>query len=131
MMKFLMLATGAVVGAISRYFIGTWFNTADFPYGTMLINIAGCLVIGFFGTLATEKITVDPNLRIAVQIGFLGSFTTFSSFGYETLRLLESNNLKGAMLNFLGNNGLGLLAVWLGIAAARALEIGKIGGISR
>lgn len=130
-MRLVLLAIGAVLGAFSRYFLGAWLNTADFPIGTMVINVTGCLAIGFFATLVTEKIAVDANMRIAIQIGFLGSYTTFSSFGYETLRLAESGLTARAVLNFLGNNGLGLAAVWLGMVAARALQVGVVGRVVR
>jgi len=120
--KLIMLAIGAILGAFSRYFLGGWLNTTDFPYGTLLINVSGCLVIGLFGTLASEKLSIDPNLRIAIQIGFLGSYTTFSSFGYETLRFFDEGNLRAALLNVLGNNGIGLIAVWIGMVMARALN---------
>lgn len=125
------LAVGAVLGALSRYFLGTWLNTAGFPYGTMWVNVTGCLIIGFFGTLVSERITVDPNLRLAIQVGFLGSYTTFSSFGYETLRLLDAGHGGRALLNLLGNNGLGLGAVWLGMLAARALPVAQVGPMAR
>lgn len=118
-MRYIFLAVGAILGALSRYFLSGWLNTSGFPYGTLIVNVSGCLVIGIFGTLAAEKLIIDPNIKIAVQTGFLGSYTTFSSFGYETLRFLDEKNLKMAVLSFIGNNTLGLAAVWAGITVAR------------
>jgi fluoride exporter len=129
-MRLLLLAIGAVLGAFSRYYLGTRLNTAHFPYGTLLINVSGCLVIGFFGVLATERLAISPNLRVAIQIGFLGSYTTFSSFGYETWRMLDDGRLGAALVSFAATNGLGFAAVALGAVAARALALAQAGGMT-
>lgn len=120
-----MLAAGAVLGAGSRYYLGLWLASklgAGFPYGTFLVNVTGCLVLGFFGTMAAERAAFVPTeLRMLVAVGFAGSFTTFSTFGYETIRLLEEGELLLALSYSLGSVLAGLVAVYLGVVVARVL----------
>lgn len=124
-MNFLMLATGAVLGASSRYYLGLWIASrlgTGFPYGTFLINVTGSLVLGFFGTLALDRAAVIPTeLRLLVAVGFAGSYTTFSTYTFETLRLLEDGDFLLALLYALGSVLAGLLSVYLGVVIARAL----------
>lgn len=118
-MKLLLLALGAILGAFSRYWVGTLIDKPSFPYATLFVNVAGCLFIGFFATLVTERLVVDPNIKAAVQIGFLGSFTTFSSFGFETIKLMTAGRFGLAFINIAVNNLLGLGAVWCGTVLGR------------
>lgn len=124
-MQFLYISIGAILGANLRYLVGLWAAQrlgAGFPYGTLLVNIAGCLIIGFFYGLGESRITITPELRLFFAIGFLGAFTTFSTFGYETFSLVRSGELVMALIYFAGNNLAGLLAVLLGMALARWLS---------
>jgi CrcB protein len=126
-MQYLWIGLGGFLGANARYLLQQWAAGrwgADFPYGTLLANISGSLVIGFFLTLATGRLAVSPELRLFVTVGFLGGFTTFSSFSLETFRLFEQSGWQLAGLNFLGNTVLGLLGVVLGIFLARLIQGG-------
>lgn len=121
----LMLALGAVTGAVLRYYSSLWaasqFGTA-FPVGTLLINTAGSFVLGCFLTLATGRLALSPETRLLVATGFCGSFTTFSTFSYETLGLVEQGRYGTAALYAGGSVALGLLAVAAGAALARSLD---------
>ena len=85
-----------------------------FPLGTLLVNVAGCLTIGYVGTLLAGPLLVREEYRIAALVGFLGGFTTFSTFGWETLALLDDGEWGAAAINVLASNVLGLVAVWFG-----------------
>ncbi len=124
LVKLLAVAAGGAVGACTRYLVSLWAADrfgSDFPYGTLLVNVVGCFIIGVFLTLTTERIIVSPYWRLVVAVGFLGGLTTFSSFGYETLRLVDSANLLPALGNIALNVCVGLLATWGGMVVARAL----------
>lgn len=124
MTQFLYISVGAILGANLRFLVGLWASQqlgAGFPFGTLLVNVAGCFLIGLFYGLGETRITITPELRLFVAIGFLGAFTTFSSFGNETVNLVRSGDLALALLNVAGNNVLGLLAVLGGATLARLL----------
>ena len=124
MNRFLLIAAGAVIGANARYWIGLWAADrfgVSFPYGTLIVNIAGCFLLGMLVTLATGRVAISPEARLLVAVGFFGSFTTFSSFAVETLALAQGGALMRALLNIFANNAIGLVAAWLGIVSARAL----------
>ena len=121
MVQFLYISAGAIIGANLRYWVGLWASDhlgAAFPYGTLLVNVAGCFLIGLFYGLGASRMEITAELRLFFAIGFLGSFTTFSSFGYESISLLRSGDLWLALLNIVGNNLLGLGAVLAGLALA-------------
>ncbi len=124
MLKIVAVAVGGSIGATTRYLVSTWaagrFGTA-FPYGTLIVNIVGCFIIGAFMTAATERFIVNPYCRLIITVGFVGGLTTFSSFSYETFKLIEDGSITMVMYNLLGNFILGFLATWLGIAAVRLL----------
>jgi CrcB protein len=88
---------------------------------TFVINVSGSFIIGFFLTLVTERIAVNPNIRLAVVVGFVGAYTTFSTFEYETAKLLEHNEYLYAFLNIVLSFVIGFGAVWAGIVAAREI----------
>ena len=121
----LYVAFGGALGSVSRYLVGTWVQTAsksiDFPYGTLTVNLIGCFVIGFLSQLAETRGAFAPESRALVFIGVLGGFTTFSSFGNETVNLIRSGDLWLALINVAGNNLLGLVAVFGGVTLARLL----------
>jgi len=122
--NYLWIALGAVLGASARYFLSTQvarhFSTT-FPYGTLVINLTGSLVLGFFLIYSTERVLLDPRWRLLVAIGFCGSYTTFSSYAFETFALMEQGQWLMMGLNILVNNALCLAAVLAGAAFARGL----------
>lgn len=122
--RFLYISVGAIIGANARYLVGLWAAErfgANFPYGTFLVNVSGCFLIGLFYGLGESRITITPELRLLFAVGFLGAFTTFSSFGFESIALLRSGALWFSAVNIVGSNLLGLLAVGAGLILARAL----------
>lgn len=124
MSRIIAIGLGGFVGANLRYWLQATLAArwgADFPHGTLLINILGSFILGLFVTLATTRWVVSPNLRLFVAVGLLGGFTTFSSFTVETLTLLQGGRWLSSALYLLGNVVIGLLAALGGIALARAL----------
>ena len=124
MEKFLIISIGAVLGANARYWLGGWaaekFGTT-FPYGTLVINLTGSFILGLFITLITDRFLVDPNWRLLVAIGFLGSYTTFSSYTYESVNLILTGQPWLGLLDLFGSSFLGGLAAIAGVLLARAL----------
>ncbi len=124
MIKLALVALGGGIGATTRYLVANWTAErfgADFPYGTLIVNVVGCFIIGAFMTLTTERIIVSPYWRLLVTVGFVGGLTTFSSFSYETLKLIAEGSLTAGLLNLMLNCVVGFLATWLGIVASRAV----------
>jgi CrcB protein len=122
--KFLLIGIGGFLGANLRYAVqtgaaGQWGSS--FPYGTLVANITGSFILAFFITLATQRATVSPALRLFFAVGFLGGYTTFSSFTTETVNLLQDGTWLWGSLNLLGNLLLGFVGAFAGIVAARAL----------
>lgn len=116
------VAIGGALGSASRYLLGTWTQSLsksiDFPYGTLTVNLIGCFVIGFLSQLAEARGVFNSESRAFVFIGILGGFTTFSSFGNDTLNLLRDGETFNALANIGANVIVGLLLVWLGRTAA-------------
>jgi CrcB protein len=126
-LQYFWIGLGGFLGANARYLLQQWAAQqwgSEFPYGTLLANISGSFVIAFFLTLVTGRFTVAPEVRLFVAVGFIGGFTTFSSFAYETFRLAGQSGLWIAVLNFVGNNLLGLIGVLLGVFLAQLLQGG-------
>jgi CrcB protein len=122
--NYLWIALGAVVGASARYFLSGLIArnfSATFPYGTLLINLTGSLVLGFFLIFATERVLLDPHWRLLVAVGFCGSYTTFSSYAFESFALMEQGQWLMMGANILASNVLCLVAVLAGAALARGL----------
>jgi fluoride exporter len=119
----LAISLGAIAGALSRYYLTLWFAQRlgiNFPYGTFFINLSGCLAMGFFTTLAAEKVAIiPPELRLMVATGFLGAYTTFSTYGLESLALMRNGNLLTATSYWLGSAILGIICIQLGVFLAR------------
>jgi CrcB protein len=118
---FLIISLGAILGANCRYWVGGWaaerFGPA-FPYGNLIINLSGSFILGLFMILISERFLVDPQWRLFVAIGFLGSYTTFSSYTYESVTLILNGQYWLGLLNLFGSSLLGGLAalagIWLG-----------------
>ena len=124
MQSILWISLGAVVGANARYFFSRWVArnySATFPYGTLLINVSGSLLLGFFLVWTSERVLADPRWRLLVAIGFCGSYTTFSSYAFESMAYLQQGHGLLLLVNFAANNLLSLGAVLAGAAAARML----------
>jgi CrcB protein len=120
----LAVSAGGLLGANARYAVGLWAAErwgAFFPWGTLLINVSGSFLLGFYLTLVTERFIGRSTTRLFLATGFLGAFTTFSTFNYETLQLVQRGEV-GAALAYVGVSlASGLMAVLAGIAAAHAL----------
>jgi CrcB protein len=119
----LLVGLAGAFGAVSRYGVGLLAQRslgAHSAVGTLLVNVLGCLLLGFLLELDRNSNVVGPSLRLLLGVGFLGAFTTFSTFGYETIRFLQNGDGQAALLNVAGNLILGLGGVWLGLLAARA-----------
>jgi CrcB protein len=122
--NYLWIAVGAVAGASVRYFLSGLIArnfSATFPYSTLFINVTGSLVLGFFLVYSTDRVLLDPRWRLLVAVGFCGSYTTFSSYAFESFALLEQGQWLLVGLNALASNVLCLAAVLAGAALARGL----------
>jgi fluoride exporter len=116
------VALGGALGSVTRYLLGAWIQSSsrsiDFPYGTLTVNLLGCFVIGFLSQLAEARGAFTPETRALVFIGVLGGFTTFSSFGNDTINLFRDGRMINALVNVGANVFLGLALVWLGRTVA-------------
>ena len=122
--KILLISAGAILGANARYWLSTWISEkwgAAFPFGTMLVNLTGSFLLGFFLTLATERFLIDPRWRLLIAVGFLGAYTTFSTYTYESINLLIKGEWAAGLFNLLGSTLLGVLFVGLGIWLGRSV----------
>ena len=123
MKTILLVGAGGFIGSVLRYWFSAWvFRMLDkpwFPFGTLAVNMLGCLVIGLIGGVADQRRVFDQELRLFVFLGVLGGFTTFSAFAYETTTMLRDARMLGAWLNVGLQVFLGLLAVWLGGLVSR------------
>lgn len=122
MQSFFLVGIAGAAGAVSRYGVGLLAERtlgSHFAYGTLLVNVLGCLALGFLLELDHATTLVTHPVRVLLAVGFLGAFTTFSTFGYETLRYLQEGASHLALLNVSANLILGLGAVWVGFMSAR------------
>lgn len=124
-MRSLLIGAAGFLGAISRYhvegIVGRRPAGSSFPWGTLVVNISGCFALGLLATLLTDRFMPNPHLRSAVTVGFLGAYTTFSTFAYETLRLAEEGAGALAALNVGLSVGVGVMAAWAGVVVGRTL----------
>jgi fluoride exporter len=123
-LAYLWISLGAIVGACSRYIVGRFVAravTASFPYGTLLINITGSFILGLFLVWSTERALPDPRWRLLIAIGFCGSYTTFSSYAFESFSLFEQGHYLLFASNVLANNILCLAGVLAGAMIARSI----------
>lgn len=122
MTKILWVGLAGFLGTAGRYLISGMIARRfgeTFPLGTLAVNLMGCFLIGFLFHFLHERVLIDPLLRTMIMIGFLGAFTTFSSFGLQTFTLLREGQTALALLNILASNLTGLVLVWIGYIAAR------------
>jgi CrcB protein len=122
MLNILLVGIGGALGSITRFLVSGWVQAAsrnaNFPYGTLAVNVTGCFTIGFLAQLSESHGLFTSEARAFVFIGILGGFTTFSSFGNETINLLHGGEMLGALANVGANVITGLFAVWLGRTVA-------------
>lgn len=121
MTKLLCVLIGGGFGSLARYLLSGWaqrLSSGSFPLGTLTVNVAGCLLLGFLAAALGDKVLVREEIRIAVTVGLLGGFTTFSTFGLETFMLLNDGQPLRAAANVCLSVGLGLFAVWSGYRLA-------------
>jgi len=116
------IAGAGAVGTLSRFAIAALvqnFSGSKFPWGTLTVNVVGCFLFGLVFILAEEKSLIPAQVKVIVLTGFMGAFTTFSTFGFETTALIHSGDWGSAILNIVGQNVAGIVAVTMGIFLAR------------
>ena len=124
MLKYVMVGVGGALGSILRFWLGSYIGSrmgTRFPYGTFVINVTGSFLIGLVLALLTARTDWSPNWRYLVPIGFIGGYTTFSSFEYETLRTIQDGQIGIGILYVGLSIVLGFLAVWGGVLTGRAI----------
>ena len=123
-MKLILIALGGGLGAVARYGLAGWISSKSsgaFPLGTLCVNVLGCFLIGFGTHALTSHFEVREELRLALLVGLLGGFTTFSTYAWETFARFEEGDRTVALLYLVASNALGLGAAWAGFRFALAL----------
>ena len=124
MQKYLLIAAGGALGSIARYWVGSTVAGRmgiRFPYGTLLVNLTACLIIGFSLTYLGRRADLNPAWRFLIPVGFIGAYSTFSTYEWETLSSIRSGAFFLAALYAIGSLVLGLVAVWGGSLLADVL----------
>ena len=124
MTQILAIAAGGSIGAVMRYLVSTGvynYLGRGFPYGTLAVNVLGSLLMGLLYELFLQRLSVSPEVRAILLVGFLGAFTTFSTFSIETITLIEQGDVFKAVVNMLASVILCVVAAWLGLQLARQL----------
>lgn len=125
MLKYLLIGIGGGLGSILRFWLGSYIGSrmgTRFPYGTFVINITGSFLIGLVFALLTVRTQWSPNWRYLIPIGFIGGYTTFSSFEFETLRSIQDGQIALGLLYVATSVVVGFVAVWGGMIAGRAIS---------
>ncbi|MGA9462882.1 MAG: fluoride efflux transporter CrcB [Terracidiphilus sp.] len=121
MQKYLLIAVGGALGSMARYWIGSTVAGrmgTRFPYGTFVINLTACLIIGFSLTYLSKRVELNPAWRYLIPVGFIGAYSTFSTYEWETLSTLRAGAFALAAFYALGSLVLGVVATWLGVVLA-------------
>ena len=124
MKQVLAIAAGGAAGSLLRFWMSNWvhsFAERSFPYGTLVVNVLGCLLMGFLFVLFIDRLSDNPVLRAGILIGVLGGFTTFSSFSIETFHLIEQGAWIKAVANMSGSLALCVGATWIGVILGRQI----------
>ena len=124
MQKYLLIAAGGALGSIARFWVGSTISGrigAKFPYGTFVINITACVILGFTLTYIGKRAGLNPAWRYFIPVGFIGAYSTFSTYEWETLSTLRSGAFTMGALYAVGSLILGLASVWAGTAIAELL----------
>ena len=125
MLKLLLVGSGGFLGSVARYllsdYIATLLSKPLLPFGTLAVNVLGCLVIGLLGGLSEARQVLTPETRLLLMIGFLGGFTTFSSFGYEILNYARDGQIAASLASLGLHIFLGLGAVWSGLTLSQLI----------
>ncbi len=124
MQRILLVGFAGLVGTLARFWFSGWADQkwgSAFPVGTLMVNLVGCVLVGFLFNTLQERYLVDPVIRTAILVGFLGGFTTFSSYGLQTFNLLRDGEMFYAAMNIIVSNVAGLACVWAGYSLSRSL----------
>jgi CrcB protein len=119
-----LIGIGGILGANARYLVSVWAARrigAYFPYGTLIVNLSGSLVLGFMATGIVGRVVYEREVQLLVSVGFLGAYTTFSTFAFESVGLIRRRAYVLATANVLGSAVLGLLGAWIGAMVAWAI----------
>ncbi len=122
--KYLLIAAGGALGSIARYWVGTAVTAKlgiKFPYGTLIVNITACVIIGFTLTYLGKRADLSPAWRFLIPVGFIGAYSTFSTYEWETLATLRAGAVSLALVYAAGSLVLGLAAVWCGCLLAEGI----------
>ncbi len=125
MQKYFLIAFGGALGSMARYWVGSAIANrvgTKFPYGTLIINITACVIIGFSLSFLTKRADLSPDWRFLVPVGFIGAYSTFSTFEWETLSTIRTGAFLLAALYSVGSFLLGLAAVWTGTLIAEIIR---------
>ena len=116
-MRTMWIGAAGFLGAVTRYRVDRWITyrmKGSFPWGTLLVNLTGCFILGLLISVLAERMAPNPDLRAALTVGFVGAYTTFSALAYQTLTLSENGSIDLAILYVLASLVPGVAAVWLG-----------------
>ena len=126
MINLIMIALCGGLGCLGRHFIGGWVHAwvgGPFPFGTLVANVVGAFIIGFLMEFGLHSTLIPASLRTGLTVGFLGGLTTFSTFSYQTFRLLQHGDILLAVVNAAGSAICGIFFAWVGIVLARAILV--------
>ncbi|MGB3534257.1 MAG: fluoride efflux transporter CrcB [Microcoleaceae cyanobacterium] len=122
--KPIAISLGAIAGALTRYYLTLWCANRfgiNFPYGTFLINLTGCFMMGLFVAIAERLTLINPELRLLIAVGFLGSYTTFSTYELETYNFIRVGNIMSALFYWLSSAIMGFFSLQLGVIVSRLI----------